>query len=219
MLLAIESVLDPVQISVLGKAAAALVFEDGGKTAGRFARAVKANDQATATPERDAVLAQVAQALAGNALFRSAARPKAMTPLIVSRYRVGQTYGLHVDDAVMGGLRTDLSFTLFLADPDSYDGGALIIEDHFESRAVKLAAGDMLLYPSTSLHRVEPVTRGERLAVVGWVQSLVRQQDRREILFDLDQVIETLHAADGKSPAFDRLAKTRSNLLRMWIEP
>ena len=219
MLLAIEGVLDPGQAAILGAAAAQLTFEDGARTAGRFARTVKANDQAAATPERDAVLAQVTKALAGNVLFRSAARPKAMTPLILSRYRTGQTYGLHVDDAFMAGIRTDLSFTLFLADPASYDGGALIIEDQFESRAVKLSAGEMLLYPSTSLHRVEPVTRGERLAVVGWVQSLVRQQDRREILLDLDQMIETVHVADGKSAVFDTLAKTRSNLLRMWIEP
>jgi PKHD-type hydroxylase len=119
----------------------------------------------------------------------------------------------------MGGLRTDLSFTLFLSDPDSYDGGALVIEDRFEARAVKLPAGSLLLYPSTTLHRVEPVSRGERLAVVGWVQSLIRAPDRREILFDLDQVIASSFAADGKSEALDLMTKTRSNLLRMWAEP
>lgn len=219
MLLVIEGLLTPVEVPVLRAAAVDLSFADGAKTAGRFARAVKANDQATASPERDALLAKVAQSLSGNALFRSAARPRALTPLILSRYREGQTYGLHVDDALMGGLRTDLSFTLFLADPDSYDGGALVIEDRFESRAIKLPAGDLLLYPSTSLHRVEPVTRGERLAVVGWVQSLIRHADQREILFDLDQAIETVHATEGKTVVFDTLGKTRSNLLRMWLEP
>jgi len=217
MMLVIEGVLTPVEARALREAAADLPFEDGTRTAGRFARAVKANDQASASPERDALLAKVGQALMGNPLFRSAARPGAMTPLILSRYRVGQTYGLHVDDALMGGLRTDLSFTLFLAEPDSYDGGALIIEDRFESRAVKLAPGDLFLYPSTTLHRVEPVTAGERLAVVGWVQSLIRQAEQREVLFDLDQTIEAVHAADGKSAVFDTLAKTRSNLLRMWV--
>ena len=218
-MLVIEGLIAPAEVAVLRDAAGALAFDDGKKTAGRFVREIKANDQAATSPERDAILVRVERALRENAVFRSAARPKALTPLILSRYREGQTYGLHVDDAVMGALRTDLSFTLFLAEPEQYDGGALIIEDHFESRAVKLSAGDLLLYPSTSLHRVEPVTRGERLVVVGWVQSLIRRSDQREILFDLDQTIETVHVAEGKSSTFDALAKTRSNLLRMWIEP
>ena len=115
-------------------------------------------------------------------------------------------------------MRTDLSFTLFLSDPETYDGGALVIEDALEARSIKLQAGDMILYPSTTLHRVEPVTRGERLAVVGWVQSQIRNGEQREILFDLDQAVEAAHAAEGKSPQFDRLAKTRANLLRMWAE-
>lgn len=200
------------------EAAAALTFDDGRKTAGRFAAEVKANDQAAPSADLDVLLAKVERALAANGLFRSAARPKAMTKLILSRYRLGQTYGLHVDDALMQGLRTDLSFTLFLAEPDSYDGGALIIEDSFEARAIKLNPGDMILYPSTTLHRVEPVSRGERLAVVGWVQSLIRDAGQREILFDLDQAVEATHASTGKSPLFDSLAKTRSNLLRMWAE-
>ncbi len=219
MLLVIEGLITPVEAQVLREAASDLQFDDGRKTAGRFAAAVKANDQAISAPALDAVLAKVELALAGNAVFRSAARPKALTRLILSRYRQGQTYGLHVDDALMQGLRTDLSFTLFLAEPDSYDGGALIIEDHFEARAIKLNPGDMIVYPSTTLHRVEEVTRGERLAVVGWVQSLIRNPEQREILFDLDQSVEAVHAAEGKSALFDRLAKTRSNLLRMWAEP
>ncbi len=219
MMLVIDSVLVAAEAKVLAEAARGLDFDDGRKTAGKFAREVKANDQAAATPARDAILARVERALRENPVFRSAARPKAMTPLILSRYRVGQTYGLHVDDAMMQGLRTDLSFTLFLADPESYDGGALIIEDMLEARSIKLKAGDLILYPSTTLHRVEEVTRGERLAVVGWVQSLIRDGQQREMLFDLDQSVEAVFAAEGKSPLFDRLAKTRSNLLRMWAEP
>ena len=219
MTLVIEAMLAPAEVAALAEAARALDFADGRKTAGRFAREVKANDQATATPARDAILALIGWALQQNVVFRAAARPKAMTPLILSRYREGQTYGLHVDDAMMQGLRTDLSFTLFLADPDSYDGGALIIEDTLEARSIKLKAGDLILYPSTTLHRVEAVTRGERLAVVGWVQSLIRDGQQREMLFDLDQSVEAVFAAEGKSPLFDRLAKTRSNLLRMWAEP
>lgn len=218
MLLAIQGLLSPVEARVLREAAGDLAFGDGKATAGKFAREVKANDQALPSPERDAVLGRVERALRENALFRSAARPKALTPLILSRYRQGQTYGLHVDDAVMGGLRTDLSFTLFLCDPETYDGGALVIEDALEARTIKLMAGDMILYPSTTLHRVEPVTQGERLAVVGWVQSQLRRAGQREILFDLDQAVEAVFAAEGKSPQFDRLAKTRANLLRMWAE-
>ena len=219
MLLVLDGVLPPAEVAVLAEAARALTFDDGGKTAGRFARGVKSNGQAAPGPARDAILAQAARAISAHPVFRPAARPKAMTPLILSRYTAGQTYGLHVDDALMQGLRTDLSFTLFLSHPTTYDGGALIIEDHFESRAIKLSAGDMILYPATTLHQVEPVTRGERLAVVGWVQSLIRDGNQREILFDLDQSVEACFATEGKSPQFDRLAKTRSNLLRMWAEP
>lgn len=219
MMIVVQSVIPPAEAPLLAGAAGSLTFDDGATTAGRFVRQVKANDQAAATPARDAILTRVEQALAANPLFRSAARPRALTRLILSRYREGQTYGLHVDDALMQGLRTDLSFTLFLSDPETYDGGALIIEDPFESRAIKLSAGDMILYPATTLHQVEPVTRGERLAVVGWVQSLIRDAAQREILFDLDQSVEATFAAEGKSPQFDRLAKTRSNLLRMWAEP
>ena len=156
MLLALTGVLTPIEAQVLRDEAQTAAFEDGRNTAGRFAREVKANDQATPGPARDAILDKARAAILSNPLFLSAARPKALTPLILSRYRQGQTYGLHVDDALMQGLRTDLSFTLFLCDPASYDGGALIVEDHFESRAIKLSAGDMILYPSTTLHRVEP---------------------------------------------------------------
>jgi PKHD-type hydroxylase len=218
MFLAIEGLIDPATVAVLREETAGLTFEDGAKTAGRFAREVKANDQAAASPERDAVLNMVSQALQANPLFAAAARPKAMTPLILSRYRAGQTYGLHVDDALMGGVRTDISFTLFLSPPETYDGGALIIEDSLEARAVKLSAGSVFLYPSTTLHRVEPVTAGERLVVVGWVQSRIRAAEKREILFDLDRSIAELHASAGKSALFDTLCKTRSNLLRMWAE-
>jgi PKHD-type hydroxylase len=121
-----------------------------------------------------------------------------------------------VDDALMGGLRTDLSFTLFLSDPDTYQGGALEIEDDFAPREVRLNAGDLILYPSTTLHRVTPVTSGERLAVVGWVQSLIRSEAQRDILFDLDQAIATLEQTGAARPATDRLSKARSNLLRLW---
>ncbi len=218
-MLVIESLLSPAELAALQEAAAGLSFGDGRATAGRHAREVKANDQALASDALEAIQTKVTAALMAHPVFRAAARPKALSRLIVSRYRIGQTYGLHVDDALMQGLRTDLSFTLFLSAPESYDGGALVVEDLFEARAIKLQAGEMILYPATTLHRVEPVTRGERLAVVGWVQSLIRDQARREMLFDLDQAVEEVFATQGKSALFDRLAKTRSNLLRMWAEP
>lgn len=215
-MLVLEGVLTPAEAAALCDAAKSLSFQDGKLTAGRFAQSVKSNDQAADSPEREAIFEKVSQALRSNALFHSAARPSALSKFILSRYRVGQTYGLHVDNAMMGNLRTDLSFTLFLAPPETYDGGALIVEDRFESRAVKLAAGDMILYSSGTLHRVEPVSSGERIAVVGWVQSLIRDDKQREILFDLDRAVETAHAEGGKSALFDTLSKTRSNLIRMW---
>lgn len=139
-----------------------------------------------------------------------------LTPLILSRYRPGESYGLHVDDALMGGVRTDVSFMLFLWDPETYEGGALEIEDTLEARQVRLPAGSVVVYPSTTLHRVTPVTRGERLAVVGWAESWVRQAERREVLFHLDRAVAEVFAAGGKSALFDTLAKTRSNLNRIW---
>ncbi len=216
MLLALEKLLSSAEAAAVRSVAATLDFADGAATAGRHARAVKANAQAVASPGLDAIRTKAAAALEASALFRAAARPRQITPLILSRYREGQTYGTHVDDAMMGALRTDISFTLFLSEPDSYDGGALVIEDTFEPRAVRLNAGDLFLYPSTTLHRVEPVTRGERLALVGWVQSLIRDPGQREILFDLDRSVAAVHAAEGGSDLFHTLAKTRSNLLRLW---
>lgn len=217
-MLLLEQVLDGAEVQALRAAADGLEFGDGKATAGRFVRQVKANDQALPGPALEAVQAKVMAALARSTLFQQAARPRAMTPLILSRYRAGQTYGTHVDDALMGGVRTDISFTLFLADPESYEGGALVIEDMMEERAIRPAAGDLFLYPSTTLHRVEPVTQGTRLAMVGWVQSWVRDASQREILFDLDRAVDEVFAREGKSALFDRLAKSRSNLIRMWAQ-
>lgn len=217
-MIALTGLLAPAEVVVLREAARRLDFGDGRATAGHRAREVKANDQALPSPARDAILEKVRRALMAHPVFLAAARPRRLTPLLLSRYRVGQTYGLHVDDAIMGGLRTDLSFTLFLSDPATYEGGALEVEDEFAPREVRLAAGDLILYPSTTLHRVTPVTAGERLAVVGWIQSLIRDEARRDILFDLEQAIATLEQAGAPRPATDRLGKARSNLLRLWAE-
>jgi PKHD-type hydroxylase len=137
---------------------------------------------------------------------------------MVSRYRPGMEYGFHVDDPIIEGSRTDLSFTLYLSDPDSYDGGGLVVDDAIEERVIRLDPGDAVLYPTSALHRVEPVTRGERVAVVGWVTSWVRDAARREVLFDLDEAARASFAAHGKTPAFDRLCKAKSNLYRMWAD-
>lgn len=218
MFLVIAEVLDRHGIAAIREVAARADFEDGRATAGRYAREVKRNDQATRSPDVEAVLSKVESTLLGNATFQAAARPRRFARLLLSRYRTGQSYGTHVDDAIIGGSRTDLSFTLFLSDEDAYEGGALIVEDALEERAIRLAAGDMILYPSTTLHRVAPVTSGERLAVVGWITSWIRRAEQREILFDLEQCISETWAAGGESPLFDRLTKTRSNLIRMWAE-
>ena len=160
----------------------------------------------------------VEQRLMANPTFALAARPKVLTPLILSRHRTAETYGPDADDTVMRGVRTDLSFALFLSDPETYDGGALVIEDTLESRSLKLGAGDLIVYPSTSVHRVDPVARGERLALVGWATSWVRRADHREILFDLERRLQHLEARSGAAETIELLNKTRSNLLRLWAD-
>ncbi|WP_343117195.1 Fe2+-dependent dioxygenase [Ostreiculturibacter nitratireducens] len=212
----IEGLFDGPTLAALTDAAAALPFEDGRKTAGPLARGVKNNAQAAASPERDAVLAKVEVALRAHPVVQSAARPKAFARLAVSRYAGGQAYGLHVDDALMAGARTDLSFTLFLSDPQSYEGGALVVADRVEERGFKLPPGQAILYPSDTLHRVEPVTTGERLAIVGWITSWVRDPAQREILFDLDAAIAAEADRAGDQAQILRLQRSRSNLLRMW---
>ena len=146
-MIALSGLLAPAEVGAIRDAIQRLEFGDGRATAGRRAREVKANDQALPSPARDAILEKVRRALMAHPVFLAAARPQRLTPLLLSRYRVGQTYGLHVDDALMGGLRTDLSFTLLLSAPATYEGGALEIEDDFAPREVRLAGGDLILYP------------------------------------------------------------------------
>lgn len=157
-------------------------------------------------------------ALMANEVFQAGARPRSFARMLLSRYRTGMTYGLHVDDPIMQGHRTDLSFTLPLSDPEEYDGGGLVIDDGLEERVIRVAAGDAALYSTNALHRVEAVTRGERIAVVGWITSRVRDPSQREVLYDLDVATREVFAASGKTPAFDRLFKATSNLYRMWAD-
>lgn len=192
-------------------------FERGDATAGWHARAVKNNEQASGNMA-NAVRDMVEAALLAHPVFKAAALPKKIIRTLVSRYKLGMAYGTHVDDPLMGGIRTDLSFTLFLSDPASYDGGALVIEASDGSNEVKLPAGSLVLYPTTTLHRVQEVTRGERLAVVGWVRSFIRSAENREILFDLENTIATLRATNADRAVLDQLFKIRANLMRKWVE-
>jgi PKHD-type hydroxylase len=218
MFIVLGEVLDRHEVAALREVAAALDFEDGRATAGKYARSVKHNEQAASSPEREAITQKVTETLRQNRLFKAAARPRHFVRMLVSRYQPGMEYGFHVDDAIMNGRRTDLSFTLFLSPAESYSGGGLVIDDPLEARTIRLDAGELVLYPSNTLHRVEPVTEGERLAVVGWVTSWVREPQRREVLFDLEMTASELFQREGKSQTVDRLNKTRTNLLRMWAD-
>ncbi|PZX12490.1 PKHD-type hydroxylase [Palleronia aestuarii] len=218
MVVVISNVLDAHALAALREAADALEYEDGRATAGRYARDVKANLQARKSPALDAIFGTIRKTLNANEVVTSIARPKRYARMLLSRYRGGMAYGTHVDDPVMNGNRTDLSFTLSLTDPDTYTGGELVMEDMLEDRAIRLQAGDMVLYPTSALHRVEPVTEGERVAIVGWITSWVRDPARREILHDLDVAARATHEQYGKTPAFDRLFKAKANLSRMWYD-
>ena len=220
MILQIADVLTAEELGALRDLmSGAELFTDGRDTAGWHARERKRNLQAAGdAPLVTGALRKVEGALLASEVFQSAAQPKAIVGQLLSRYEPGMIYGSHVDDAVIAGHRTDLSFTLFLSEPDSYAGGELVIEATEGDRGFKLPAGHLLLYPATSLHRVEPVTRGVRLAAVGWVRSFIRDDAQRELLFDLEEAIEILRRSSGPEPAVQLVLKTRSNLLRRWIE-
>ena len=219
MILCIQNLLDAAAMAEVRAALPRLTWVDGAATAGWHARLVKKNQQAASDDALAETLRQrVVQALQGNELFKVAAWPKVAGPVLVSRYETGMEYGLHVDDAMMGPLRSDISYTVFLSEPADYDGGELVIESTTGQQGFKLPAGSMVLYPSTTLHRVAPVTRGTRHAAVGWVQSLVRDPARREILFDMESARRSLFQKGGKTPEFDLLSKSSANLIRMWSE-
>lgn len=188
---------------------------DGKTTAGGAAKRAKNNRQAdpAAAPVRGA-RTKIESALRANRVFSAAAQPAAFARILLSRYEVGMAYGDHVDAAYMDGIRADLSFTLFLNRPDRYEGGELIIDTAGQTDEVKLPAGALVLYPSTSIHRVAPVTSGSRLAAVGWIKSRVRSSEARAILYDLACAIED--AADDAMRL--RLNNIRNNLLRLFGE-
>ncbi len=214
-MIVLSDIFSPAEANVLYKAAARLEFEDGRRTAGHTARRMKENEQAAASPEREAILEKVKISLLSHPGFQTFVYPRAFASLIVSRTQSGGRYGAHVDNALMAGVRADLSFTLFLSEPETYAGGALAISDAVEDRRFKLQRGEVIVYPSDTLHRVEPVTRGARLVVIGWITSWVRDPRQREILFDLARAIDSAEEARDTTQSL-LLSKSRSNLLRMW---
>lgn len=194
-------------------------WRPGQETAGWHARTVKNNRQLERASALHQLLAsQVSQALLAHPLAASAALPTGIHGLLFSLSGVGEGYGRHVDNAFMVGGRSDLSFTLALSDPDSYGGGALVLESPHGEESIRLGAGDVIVYPSTLLHRVEPVSEGERLVCVGWIQSRIRSAEQRELLFELDTARRTLFREQGKSESFDLISRSYTNLLRMWGE-
>jgi PKHD-type hydroxylase len=226
MLVQVPSALTRLQVdSLVAAIDASPDWVDGNQTSGHQSARAKDNVQLSEiSPAAIEQGAFVQQVLERNPLVMSAALPAGFYPPMFSRYGVGQTFGAHVDNAVRlhsdrkTRMRTDLSATLFLSDPASYDGGELVIEDTYGAHAVKLAAGDLILYPSSSLHRVTPVTRGLRKACVFWIQSLVRDDAARTLLFDMDLAIRALSLKAGDDPAIVSLTGVYHNLLRRWAE-
>lgn len=229
MLLHIPGVLDRDQVARIRAALEAAQWVDGRQTVGAQGAQVKRNRQlAEASPLRHELGAEVLAALARNPLFFAATLPLRTLAPRFNRYEGGGEYGFHVDGAVMalppvagesaGYMRSDVSCTLFLSEPEDYDGGGLIVDDTYGEHEVKLPAGDLAVYPSSSLHRVEPVTRGVRLASFFWVQSMVRDQQQRQMLFNLDTSIQSLTAGGADREALLKLTGVYHNLLRRWAE-
>jgi PKHD-type hydroxylase len=225
VLVQISSVLTANQLLEAQRQLEQVEWDDGTGTAGYLSRGVKNNNQLLdSNPIARNIGDQILSQLENNALFTSASLPlKIMSP-IINRYTVGQSYGPHIDGAIRTAddnqqrIRTDLSATLFLSEPEDYDGGELVVEDTYGTHSVKRSAGDIVLYPATSVHRVEPVTRGTRLAAFFWVQSMVRDHSNRTILFQLDSAIQRVASDVPEHEALVSLAGVYHNLLRFWAD-
>jgi PKHD-type hydroxylase len=226
MLIRIPELLDVETLRQLRAGLDDAEWEDGARTAGSQAAQVKNNQQlpreAPATRQLQTLLLA---ALERNTLFFSAALPKRVLPPMFNRYGGDSNhYGDHVDQAIRyvpgsaQRVRTDISCTVFLADPEDYEGGELVITDTYGEQRVKLAAGDAVLYPGTSVHRVEPVTRGARLASFFWIESMVRSDEQRRLLYEMDLALTAMRAEHGESAATVQLTGTYHNLLRMWAD-
>jgi len=221
MLCHLSEVLDSEALASVDGLLAEACFEEGVSTAGFRARRVKRNEQAAASAVQRGVEERVLDALETHEVFKRAALPLILRSPLVSRYREGMSYGDHVDDAVMGEgdpVRTDIAVTIFLSAPGDYDGGELMLTSPFGETCIKLSRGDAVMYPANTVHRVAPVTRGERVAAVTWVQSQVRDAGRREILWDLHRVACAMHDHQPDAMETTLAFKTYSNLLRTWAE-
>ncbi|MBA55368.1 MAG: Fe2+-dependent dioxygenase [Pseudomonadales bacterium] len=226
MLIVIENLLPPEEVVQFRQQLDQAEWEAGSKTAGEVARFVKTNQQLPDEGELAVALGNhILRKLGNHPQFVSAALPKTIYPPKFNRYAEGGHYGIHVDSAVMqlpgqrDSLRTDLSATVFLSNPEDYEGGELVIEGKFGAQAVKLNAGDLVLYPSSSLHQVLPVTEGARVCSFFWIQSLVRDDAHRELLYDLDQSIQAIRVECGSQHSeVSRLTGIYHNLLRQWVE-
>lgn len=225
MLINIENVFSAQEAAAIRSQLEAASWVDGKVTAGLQSAQVKRNRQ---LPEDDPLAVSLGEAilqrLSRNNVFMSAALPRKIFPPLFNRYESGEAFGLHVDNAVRAvpgsgeRVRTDLSATIFFSAPQSYDGGELVIEDTFGTREVKLPAGHMVLYPGSSLHRVNPVTRGARISSFFWMQSLVREDAQRSLLLDLDVAIQTLNRDVADHPSILQLTGVYHNLLRRWAD-
>lgn len=225
MLVQIPNVLNPDQLGACRRLLDASEWVDGSVTAGHQSRLAKNNMQLA---EDDPAAVEMGDLIIGalerNPLFVSAALPSRIFPPLFNRYSGGQNFGTHVDNAIRqvngttNRIRTDLSATLFFSEPDEYDGGELVIEDTYGVQKVKLPAGDMILYPASSLHHVTPVTRGNRTASFFWIQSMVRDDGKRTLLFDLDSAIQGVATAAPGGPHSVRLTGIYHNLLRRWAD-
>lgn len=226
MMLHIPEVLSKAKVAELRALIDAADWVDGNETSGSQSALAKRNAQ---LPEGSAAAVQAGEwildALERNPLFVAAALPQVVFPPLFNRYAGGEAFGLHVDNSIRQSrdgrtrIRTDLSATLFLTEPEDYDGGVLVVEDTFGAHEVRLPAGDMILYPASSLHEVTPVTRGARVCSFFWIQSLIREDARRELLFQMDLAIQQLGGRVGAdAPELVSLTGTYHNLLRMWAE-
>ncbi len=224
MLLHIPNVLTPDELTAIGGRLAAAQWGDGKVTAGHQSARVKENLQlAEGSAEARELGQMVLRALERSALFMSASLPAAVYPPLFNKYEAGMNFGAHVDNAIRlvpgtpRRLRTDVSATLFISRPEDYDGGELIVQDTYGAHSVKLPAGDLILYPATSLHRVSAVMRGARIASFFWIQSIVKDDAERQMLFDLDRSIVEMGQPDSANAL--RLTALYHNLIRKWGEP
>ncbi|MCB1818554.1 MAG: Fe2+-dependent dioxygenase [Chromatiaceae bacterium] len=222
MLIEIPELLNSAQLAKIHESIAQARFVDGRLTAGMAASKVKNNEELAQEPELLQRLYRIVMASVGHSeVFRSAVLPAKVADFIFARYQPGMRYGDHVDDPIMGQgprFRSDVSMTIFLNPPDTYDGGELVIRTPFGDQQVKLPAGHAVVYPSASVHRVAEVSRGERLVALTWIQSFVRDAARRELLYELDQSRQQLLRSDPETDVTKNVDRSYVNLLRMWAE-